>query len=207
MTDPISLFVDMTDRRVIVFGGGPVALRKCNYMKGSDITIVSSSVLPEFDGSVNNIILENVSEDRIDDMISGHDLVVAATSDRELNDLICKIAKRSRIPVNSAHGGGDVLFPSVLEREGYLVAVSSKGKVPAFPPYVVEELDKILDQGFDMMLDLMVALRSKYSDQWDQRRRSEFYRAVLRNSRVREYVDKGDLDSAMEVAEGMGEEL
>ena len=198
MNELTPLFVDLTDVSVIVFGGGNVALRKCKFLNSSKITVVSSSVIPELEDLVEYVVISTVSGEDIGAMIEGHEMVIAATDDKGLNDRIREVSIAKGIPVNSAHGGGTVLFPSVLEREGFIIAVSSKGRVPAYPPYLVEELDRMLDDKFDRMLDLMVEVRSCYSDKWDQKRRSEFYRNVLRDDIVSECVRSNNMTAAME---------
>ncbi|MBQ2486131.1 MAG: hypothetical protein II518_03615, partial [Candidatus Methanomethylophilus sp.] len=89
----------------------------------------------------------------------GADIVVAATSDHALNDSIRDISMGKGIMTNSAHGGGDLLIPSVLHRDGYTVTVSSEGRVPAFPPYVIRMLDGFLDESYDRMLELLMRIR------------------------------------------------
>ena len=205
MSEYVPLFVDMIGRHVTVFGGGQVALRKCNHFRDSNITIIAEKILPEFEGIVKKTVVCRIDEVEISSFLHDSDIVIAATDDKELNDTIVKKSKNLGVPVNSAHGGGDILIPSVLERKGYIVAVSSKGKVPAFPPYVVEELDKLLDDKFDTMLDMMIALRSKYSNMWDQKRRSQFYYAVLRDDEVFDHICNDDIEAALERAERIGE--
>ena len=197
----------MTGRHVTVFGGGQVALRKCNHFRDSDIMVIAEKILPEFNDIVKKIVICRIDETQISSFLSDSDIVIAATDNKELNDIITKKSKDLGIPVNSAHGGGDILIPSILEKKGYVVAVSSKGKVPAFPPYVVEELDKLLDSRFDTMLDMMIILRSKYSDRWDQRKRSQFYHTVLRDDEVFEHIRNNDIEAALERAERIGEQL
>ena len=206
MSEYVPLFVDMSGRRVTVFGGGQVALRKCNHFRDSNITVIAEKILPEFDGIVKKTVICKINEVEISSFLHDSDVVIAATDDKELNDAIAKRSKDLGVPVNSAHGGGDILIPSVLEKKGYIVAVSSKGKVPAFPPYVVEELDKLLDEKFDTMLDMMITLRSKYSNMWDQRRRSQFYYTVLRDDEVIGHIRNGDIGAALERAERIGEQ-
>ena len=195
----------MTGRHVTVFGGGQVALRKCNHFRDSNITVIAEKVLPEFNDIVKKIIIRRIDETEISSFLHDSDIVIAATNDKELNDTITRKSKDLGVPVNSAHGGGDILIPSVLEKKGYIVAVSSKGKVPAFPPFVVEELDKLLDSRFDTMLDMMIILRSRYSDMWDQKRRSRFYYTVLRDKEIFEHICNDNIEAALERAKRMGE--
>ncbi len=153
------IYLSPRGRRIVVFGGGKVALRKCMHFEGFHITVVSIEVLPELREIADEVIEAKVEPDTAAEYMEGADIVIAATSVHELNDSIRDISLSKGIMTNSAHGGGDVLIPSVLKRPGYSVTVSSEGRVPAFPPYVVDKLDEFLDPSYDSMLELLVKLR------------------------------------------------
>ena len=120
------------DRLVTVFGGGKVALRKCRHFEGFRIRVVSPEVLPELEAIADEVIRESVDPETAGGYMEGSDIVVAATHDHALNDAIRDVSMSKGIMTNSAHGGGDVLIPSTLHRDGYTVTVSSEGRVPAW---------------------------------------------------------------------------
>lgn len=147
------------NRKITIFGGGRVALRKCQHFEGFRIKVVADTVLPELRDIADEVILEKVDPATAGKYMEGADIVVAATSDHALNDSIRDISMGKGIMTNSAHGGGDLLIPSVLHRDGYTVTVSSEGRVPAFPPYVIRMLDGFLDESYDRMLELLMRIR------------------------------------------------
>ena len=153
------LVLSPRNRRITVFGGGRVALRKCQHFEGFRIKVVADAVLPELRDIADEVILEKVDPATAGKYMEGADIVVAATSDHALNDSIRDISMGKGIMTNSAHGGGDLLIPSVLHRDGYTVTVSSEGRVPAFPPYVIRMLDGFLDESYDRMLELLMRIR------------------------------------------------
>ena len=153
------IYLSSGGRKIVVFGGGKVALRKCQHFKGFHIKVVSKEILPELCAIADEAIEADIDPSTAAQYMDGADIVIAATSVHELNDSIRDISLSKGIMTNSAHGGGDVLIPSVLKRPGYSVTVSSEGRVPAFPPYVVDKLDGFLDPSYDAMLDLLVKLR------------------------------------------------
>lgn len=116
-------------------------------------------VIPELRELAEDVIIGEIRPESIPEWIEGSDIVVAATSDHGLNDMIRDISLSKGIMTNSAHGGGDVLIPSTLHRDGWTVCVSSEGKVPAFPPYVIDKIDELLDPSYDRMLALLYGLR------------------------------------------------
>jgi siroheme synthase (precorrin-2 oxidase/ferrochelatase) len=106
--------------------------------------------------------------------------------------------------VNSAHGGGNIVIPSVLRREGYTVSVSTEGKLPAFPPFVIGELEGFLDDGFDNMFTVLSGSRAICAGKGTQPERSEFLRKVAQDPDVRRLARSGNVPDAIETAKRLG---
>lgn len=180
------------NRLVTVFGGGRVALRKCRHFDGFRIRVVSEDVMPELRELAGEVIIDTIDRDNVLRYIDGSDIVVAATSDHALNDMIRDTSMSRGIMTNSAHGGGDVLIPSTLHRDGWTVCVSSEGRVPAFPPYVIERIDEMLDPSYDSMLALMVELRKDIRERiLTQPKRAEFLADVLADDEIWNLLREG----------------
>ena len=199
LMSPISL--SPGNRLVVVFGGGMVALRKCRHFEGFRIRAVSPEVLPELESLAEEVVREAVDPDTAGGFMDGADIVVAATASHELNDAIRDVSMSRGIMTNSAHGGGDVLIPSTLHRDGYTVTVSSEGRVPAFPPYVIQKIDGFLDPSYDAMLALLVDLRAVIRDRIPtQPGRAEFLAGVLADEGIWALLVEGDSEGAYRAA-------
>ena len=199
LMSPISL--SPGNRLVVVFGGGRVALRKCRHFEGFRIRVVSPEVLPELESLAEEVVREAVDPDTAGRFMDGADIVVAATASHELNDAIRDVSMSRGIMTNSAHGGGDVLIPSTLHRDGYTVTVSSEGRVPAFPPYVIQKIDGFLDPSYDAMLALLVDLRAVIRDRIPtQPGRAEFLAGVLADEGIWALLVEGDSEGAYRAA-------
>ena len=199
LMSPISL--SPGNRLVVVFGGGRVALRKCRHFEGFRIRVVSPEVLPELESLAEEVVREAVDPDTAGRFMDGADIVVAATASHELNDAIRDVSMSRGIMTNSAHGGGDVLIPSTLHRDGYTVTVSSEGRVPAFPPYVIQKIDGFLDPSYDAMLALLVDLRAVIRDRIPtQPGRAEFLAGVLADEGIWALLLEGDSEGAYRAA-------
>ena len=195
LMSPISL--SPGNRLVVVFGGGRVALRKCRHFEGFRIRVVSPEVLPELESLAEEVVREAVDPETATGFMDGADIVVAATASHELNDAIRDVSMSRGIMTNSAHGGGDVLIPSTLHRDGYTVTVSSEGRVPAFPPYVIQMIDGFLDPSYDAMLALLVNLRAVIRDRIPtQPGRAEFLAGVLADEGIWALLREGDSEGA-----------
>jgi len=193
------IYLSPGKRRIVVFGGGKVALRKCQHFEGFHIKVISKEILPELRQIADETIETDIDPETAGKWMDGADIVIAATSVHELNNAIRDISLSKGIMTNSAHGGGDVLIPSVLKRPGYSVTVSSEGRVPAFPPYVVRALDNFLDSSYDSMLDLLVRVRPVIKQKIaTQPERAQFLADILENEDVWKLLRENKEEEAYE---------
>ena len=189
------------NRLVTVFGGGNVALRKCRHFEGFRIRVVADRILPELRDLADEVVDSAVDASTAGEYMDGSDIVVAATSDHALNDSIRDLSMSKGIMTNSAHGGGDVLIPSTLKREGYTVTVSSEGRVPAFPPYVIQRIDELLDPSYDRMLELLMMLRREIRTRIPtQPERARFLADVLADEDVWSLLRNGEVEPAFDLS-------
>ena len=200
----IPLLISSEGLRVLVIGGGPVALRKCMHFEGSDITVVSEEAVPGIEAAAGSVIKKKTTAQEISGMMDGFDIIVAATDDAAMNAEIRDEAVRRGLGVNSAHGGGNVVIPSVLKRKGYTVSVSTEGKLPAFPPFLVRELDAFLDGRFDAMFSVLAESRRMCAGKGTQKERSDFLKRVACDPEVDRLVKTGDTASALERVKTLG---
>jgi precorrin-2 dehydrogenase / sirohydrochlorin ferrochelatase len=169
----IPLFVDCSGRRIVIFGGGKVAARKAAYFSGkADVTVVSRSFVPAFDGldvKCVELDLETVTGRQIAQLLSGAFLVIAAISNSAINNRIGKASRAIGILFNNADGEpGDVIIPAVTSGENYTIAISTLGASPAISRFIREHIEDdfpALDQMIELQTRLREALRKKEPDQ------------------------------------------
>jgi len=200
----IPLLVSPDGLRVLVVGGGPVALRKCMHFEGADITVIAEKTMEGIEDVAKDVIKKRATVREICEMMDDFDITIMATDNETMNSEIRDCALSQGLYVNSAHGGGNILIPSVLDRERYLVTVSTNGKLPAFPPFVVEELETFLDGRFDAMYDILFEARIMCAGKGTQKKRSEFLKRVAHDPEVRRYAADGDVLSATERVKELG---
>lgn len=184
------LFLSPGNRLVTVFGGGKVALRKAKHFDGFRIRVVSMEIMKELEEIADETVYARIEPETAGRHMDGSDIVIAATNDHSLNNSLRDISMAKGIMTNSAHGGGDVLIPSVLRRPGYVVTVSSEGRVPAFPPYIIQQLEGFLDPSYDSVLELLMLLRVHIRTRIaDQPGRAAFLAEVLADPGLRDRLD------------------
>jgi precorrin-2 dehydrogenase / sirohydrochlorin ferrochelatase len=189
----IPLFVDCSDRRIVIFGGGTVAARKAAYFSGkAHVTVASRSFVPAFDELTVTRVeldLDSTSDLKLLDLTRDAFLVIAAVSDPAVNNRIGKLCKAKGILFNNADGEpGDVILPAVTGGEHYTIAVSTHGASPAVARFVREELEDEFPA-----LDAMIVLQEKLRDalkksEPDQKKRNVILRDVLDDHTVWEML-------------------
>ena len=136
------LFLELTGQPVVVVGAGRVAGRKIRSLlaAGARITVISprATRLPE------NIRWIRRRYRRGD--LAGARLVVAATDDLEVNQLVCTEAKRRRQLVNciAPPSAGNFIVPAVARRGNLAIAISTDGMSPSLAKRLRRDLERVL---------------------------------------------------------------
>lgn len=138
------LFLDMTDKEVLVFGAGKIAARRVDTLLrfGVRITLVAPEISDEMQK-----ILKQLGEEKnpayvgcMKEIVTGRyrpgcisesmDYVLAVTDDDSVNEGIYRECRHREIPVNVASDQTkcDFYFPAVIETEDVTVGVTSGGR-------------------------------------------------------------------------------
>jgi precorrin-2 dehydrogenase/sirohydrochlorin ferrochelatase len=193
----IPLMVDLQKKTVMIFGGGRVGLRKAAFFcKNSDVRVISRSFVPEFSGMGVECIgmdIAALSDGELSSLLDGVFLAVAATTDEEQNNRIGRICSEAGVLFNNARGDpGDVIIPSVIHGENYVLAISTGGSSPAVSRFIREFIERSCPN-LDAMIALQVRLRSHLkSSQPDIAKRNELIRDILYDREVWNALEKGE---------------
>jgi precorrin-2 dehydrogenase/sirohydrochlorin ferrochelatase len=185
----IPLFLDLSGRRIVIFGGGAVAARKAVYFAGeSRVLVVSRSFVQKLETlpvEKKSLDVGNATDPGIGDLVRGAFLVIGALSDPAQNNRIGKICRKKGILFNNADGEpGDVYLPAISRGESYTLAISTDGSSPAIARFIREHLEQELPD-LDAMIPLQRRLREELKrSEPDQARRTAILHKVLDDSRV-----------------------
>ena len=158
------LFFDLNGQRVLIVGGGEVALRKATLLEraGASIALVAPEVSPELlrraaAGTMTVALREFIPED-----LDGARLVIVATSQRALNRWIAGLSEARGIPVNVVDDrrASRVIVPAIIDRDPVLVAVSSAGSSPVLARRVRERLEALVPARIGALADWLSSLRA-----------------------------------------------
>ncbi|MDO5136020.1 MAG: bifunctional precorrin-2 dehydrogenase/sirohydrochlorin ferrochelatase [Eubacteriales bacterium] len=144
------LFVDLSDKKVVVVGGGAVATRRVRTLLKftRNITVIAPQVTPEIMdlGKAGRIRLHLRPVKRTD--FGTAYMVLAATNDWKLNDTVYRICKEEGIYVNVASDKEecDFYFPGICMRDGVVAGVTASGLDHKKARRVREAIQKLLEE-------------------------------------------------------------
>ncbi len=199
------VFFDLKDQKVLVVGGGEVALRKVTLLErtGASITLIAPEIVPELmaraaAGTLKLAIREFAPED-----LDGARLVIVATSRRAVNRWIAKLAETRAIPVNVVDDreASRFIVPAIIDRDPVLVAISTGGTSPVLARRLRERLEALLPKRIGELATWLRALRSATQEKLrdtDERRR--FFEAVVDGAAARRFIE-GDHKGAGRIAQ------
>ena len=174
------IFINLEGRRVLIVGGGHVALRKAERLSpyGADIFAVAPEFIPGFAGIPGVTLLERRFEPGD---IDGAALVVAATDDGELNAAVSELCRWENIPVNVVDDleKCSFVFPALVQRGELSVGISTGGASPSAAQYVRRGVEQLVPEGFEGILDFLSAHRAEVKAALPPERRAAAFAALF----------------------------
>ena len=154
--------VDISGKRIVIVGGGRSALWKVRAFKGFGAEIVV--IAPEFREEIEKAEgIQRICRPFQESDLDGADVLVAATDDRALNRRVAEMARRRGVPVNAVDDKEmcDFIFPAIVRRENYTVAISTDGKSPLLAREIKKSISRSLPDAYDRAVGELGAARQK----------------------------------------------
>ena len=175
------MFVELSGKRVLIVGGGKVALRKANKLLpyGADITIAAPEICPELEELSG---VHTVKKSFSDDMLNLCDMVIAATDDRELNARISQLCLNARIPVNAVDDAElcSFLFPCLVKKGELSIGISTGGASPTAAISFKEKIEDLVPDDIDGILEYLGGIRAEVKERFpDEALRSRIFRELF----------------------------
>lgn len=155
MIDYFPLFIKLQDQPCLVVGAGEIAARKIELLAkaGARISVVAVEIgqavaaLRESHGL--NIRQKAFADADLDGMC----LVVSATDNRQVNEVVSAAARQRNIPVNVVDNPDlcSFIFPAIVERSPLIVAVSSGGVSPVLARLLRAKVETAIPAAFGLL--------------------------------------------------------
>ena len=198
-------FFDLTAQKVLIVGGGEVALRKLALLTraGAKVMVVAPQMLPEFSeqaaaGKISAVLREFIPSD-----LDGARLVIVATSRRAVNRWIASLSEARGIPVNVVDDreASRFIVPALIDRDPVLVAISTGGASPVLARRLRERLEALIPKRFGELALWLQALRR--AARWrlrDTDARRRYFEHIVDGAAARRFV-AGDTHGAESLAQ------
>lgn len=125
------MFVDLTEKRVVVVGAGTIAKRRIRTLIAftEHLTVIAPEVNRELLDMAKAGLLTIRKKQYEREDIFGADLVIAATNDHQINSDIYSVCKCMGITVNvcSDKNKCDFYFPGIVQNDNIIIGVTASG--------------------------------------------------------------------------------
>jgi uroporphyrin-III C-methyltransferase/precorrin-2 dehydrogenase/sirohydrochlorin ferrochelatase len=142
------IFLRLDGRRVLLVGGGPVAVGKLEGLlaAGAEVVVVAPEIQPEM--TRPGVVIHRRPFEDTD--VEGAWLVVAAAPPT-VNRAVLAAADRVQVFVNAADDppNASAFLGGVIRRAGVTVAISTDGRAPALAGLLREAFDALLPVDLD----------------------------------------------------------
>ena len=208
------MLVDLSlkNSSVLIVGAGRVGLRKARSILGEcgDLTLASNGFSPSarrLRQAGARLVKADVEDDRVlRRLLSGADLVIAATNDYRLNRKIARAARLADVMIGSVDdpSDSDFNFPAVRAVGNIRVGVTTGGRSPAMARLICRRLAGAITKEDRVRVELLNHVRSSEKKRLPTpaARRAAVYR-VLKDGRVKEFLSNGRLHEAKAAAEAI----
>lgn len=202
------MFIDLKDMNCLIIGGGKVALRKVLVLCDFDavIKVIAKDICEEIReiSRINkNVTCEKKTFSEQD--LEGIQLVVAATSHKELNHHISAICRQKNIYINAVDQIEDCgfIFPSYIKEGDVVGAFSSGGKSPVLTQYLKKAIKNILTPFIGELADFLGNIRTSVKENTEtESERKQIYQELLKYALDSEKIpSQSDVNKIMELNE------
>ncbi|NQZ23021.1 MAG: siroheme synthase [Colwellia sp.] len=185
----IPLFHQVKNQRVLVVGGGKVALRKAHYFVDKGLTLDVLS--PFINAELNRLLYDHggqwFEQEFTENYFTAQQLtqywcVVAATDNKQVNEQVACLAKSQGILVNVVDNTElcDVILPSLIIEDSLVIAISSSGSSPILSRIIKQQIAHLLPAGYGKLSRFVGQYRVNINHSiTDRKTRLAFWRKLL----------------------------
>ncbi|NOX65127.1 MAG: uroporphyrinogen-III C-methyltransferase [Chlorobi bacterium] len=156
-----TLPVLLRDPRILLIGGGKVALQKANVMikNGIDFQIISENYLDDF----SNIDVPKLTKSIEVSDFADYKIIINATGNKKVEKLIDKIRQKFNILLNTVDipEKCDFYFSALLNYGKLKIAVSSDGASPIISKVVRDKIKEIISPEIKVQIEKEADLRKQ----------------------------------------------
>ena len=159
------IFLELNGRRVVVIGGGAVAVRKAQALlaAGARLIVVAQRIDNMLTVLSRNKNAELIKSKYSKDYLAEAVLVIAATNNHQLNKQIYKDCQELEVLCNVVDEPElcDFFVPAVVKRGDLQIAIGTEGRCPAYAGHIRKKLEEIFTEEHGQFLAELEELRKR----------------------------------------------
>ncbi len=180
------IFMDLKARRVLVIGGGKIAVEKLRkiVLCCNNTVVITKEVKDEYieelaeRGKIKLEIREFEESD-----LEGVFIVVSATDNKELNQRVYDLCSSRNIPVNSVDQKDkcSFIFSAEIRRGDLTIAVSTGGASPGLAARIRNQIEDLISDDAEIYIEEAKKAREEIkSKEWENRKKSKILKEIAR---------------------------
>ncbi len=170
------VMIEIENKDILIVGAGKVAYRKAQTLLefGAKLTILSPEKRDEFK------VLENTYNNRLSFIYNRYDvkyiedkfMVIAATSDKNVNKKIAEDCRENGVLVNSVDGreDSDFINTSIIKNDNLTISISTSGSFPYLSKKIRTDIEreyKKYDREYmNILEDIRYIILEKHPTNW-----------------------------------------
>lgn len=162
------VFLKLNNKRVLIIGGGNIALEKITTLLTNSPGVKIVLVAPEIKNEIRDIVKSHpdvtiVEREFADDDLSTAHIAIAATGKRELSERIKAVAEQKGVLINVADTPDlcDFYLGSVITKGDVKIAISTNGKSPTMAKRLRQYLQQYITDDLLVSINNLNRLRNK----------------------------------------------
>ncbi|MBC6297863.1 bifunctional precorrin-2 dehydrogenase/sirohydrochlorin ferrochelatase [Listeria sp. FSL L7-1517] len=138
------IMLDLTEKKVVIIGGGKVALRKAKGLVGTDadVLVVGITVLPE----IKTLDVHFLEEAYRKEHLEGAFLVFICTDNLEVNQAVMQDASANQLVNDTTNQANSTFFNmATITKKELVIGISTDGGNPSYAKKVKNEIEDLVD--------------------------------------------------------------
>ncbi|MFC4404771.1 NAD(P)-binding protein [Gracilibacillus xinjiangensis] len=179
----IPLMVDLSNKTVLIIGGGTVAERRAKriHKKCKSLKIISPDVTAYIKDLVIRSNVSWIKKNCTPSDLSKQDIIIIATNDPVVNQMVLKHAP-THTWVNASHdaGKGHIDFPITLERGKLQIAISTGSSSPLLAKKIKKDLELTYTSNYESYIEFLFHVRNLVkSSSFSKKRKHNILQSVV----------------------------
>lgn len=189
------LYLEMQNKKVLVVGAGEVGQRRAlRFLDSGASVVMSGGQVPQ---ELEELGAIHKPRTELPKWIDWADIVIVASGDPQLNQEVAHLAKNKLINRADHPEDGNLIVPSSFSIKDVQFSIFTQGKSPLMARELRKRIQAVVREEDILKMELQHFTRQLLKENvQDQKKRRDYLYQILNDSKINEFLHKGDLDQA-----------